>query len=115
MLITNAFSLNMFSNTNASFFTCEIGVGYARQLLVQAGVNSAVGHQDTANIFSKILDLDIPCNRDTVSIEQDCSFIVGQYSGPKLEEGATELPNDAKIKWIYVNVNFDRDDEPDEE
>ena len=66
---------------------------------------SAVGHADTAAVFSSVLGVEIPCNRATVALKEGDVALVGQYSGPRLPEGAVSLPEGAAIKWVIVGVN----------
>lgn len=111
-MLLNAFSLNMVQAFPVTVAVTEITTDEAKQLLLtmaeEAGsgdlVNSAVGHADTAAVFSRVLKLSIPCNRATVSLSKGDRAIVGQYSGPRLPEGATELPEGATIKWLAVSV-----------
>lgn len=63
---------------------------------------SAVGHADTAALLSKLLDRTIPMNRISVKLEPEDFLLVAQYVGPRLPEGATELPPGATIEWWVV-------------
>lgn len=73
---------------------------------------SAVGHADTARVFSAELNMDIQPNRIAVRLSPsiqdriDCVLVgqvVRQDGSPyRLPEGATELPNDATIEWWVV-------------
>ena len=74
-------------------------------LMAYPGWVSAVGHGETALVFSNVLDVDVPMNRATVSLEIGDTIIVGQYSGPRLPEGATMLPEGATIKWAQVSIS----------
>lgn len=111
-MLLNAFSLNMISEFPASIRVTEISVAEARQHLLalaeEAGeaelIQSAVGHTDTAAVFSHVLGVPVPCNRTTVQLRAGDRAIVGQYTGPRLPEGATTLPEGAAIKWLAVEV-----------
>ena len=89
MLILNAFSLNMIVG-DANVAIREVSQKVAASLA--ANCTSAVGHADTAAVFSHILGVEIPCNRATVALRDGDVALVGQYSGPRLPEGATTLP-----------------------
>ena len=102
MFILNAFSLNMIVG-NADVVVREISRAMAA-ILADACV-SAVGHADTAAVFSNVLGVAVPCNRATVALKEGDVALVGQYSGPRLVEGATSLPEGATIKWLVVGVN----------
>ena len=100
--ILNAFSLNMVS-APAEISVREISPEEARSLAM-AGVESAVGHADTAAVFSNQLGVAVPANRVTVSLLKGDTVLVGQYKGPRLPEGATTLPAGATIQWLLVTV-----------
>ena len=101
MFILNAFSLNMIVG-NADVVIREISATTAASLA--ANCTSAVGHADTAAVFSSVLGVEIPCNRVTVALKEGDVALVGQYSGPRLPEGASTLPEGATIKWMVVAV-----------
>ncbi len=84
----------------------EITVEQARNLLAE-GLESAVGHADTAAVFSNVLGLPVATNRATVSLSKGDMVVVGQYRGPRLSEGAKTLPADATIQWVVVRVSYD--------
>jgi len=101
--ITNAFSLAMLANLPRTQLGIElIPASTARELARDAV--SAVGHASTAEIFSEILGLPIKADRRSVRLNRGDSVIVGQYSGPRLPEGATSLPEGAAILWYEVTV-----------
>ena len=101
MFILNAFSLNML-NGNADIVVREVSRAMAASLA--PACISAVGHADTAAVFSAVLGVTVPCNRATVALKDGDVALVGQYSGPRLVEGATTLPDGAAIKWMVVGV-----------
>ena len=101
MFILNAFSLNMIVG-DADIAVREISQAVAASLA--DACTSAVGHADTAAVFSSVLGVEIPCNRATVALKEGDVALVGQYSGPRLPEGATTLPEGATIKWMVVAV-----------
>ena len=101
MFILNAFSLNMLVG-NADVIVREVSQKVAASLA--PAFVSAVGHADTAAVFSNVLGVEIPCNRVTVALKDGDLALVGQYSGPRLPEGATSLPEGAAIKWLVVEV-----------
>ena len=101
MYILNAFSLNMLAG-NADIHVREVSLDTARNLA--KGCVSVVGHADTAAVFADVLGTDVPCNRVSVTLDKGDTALVGQYSGPRLPEGATSLPEGATIKWMIVCV-----------
>jgi len=68
----------------------------------EAVVRSIVGHADTARVFSAMLERDIAPNRESVKLKPHQILLVGQYVGPRLPEGATELPEGASIFWWTI-------------
>ena len=101
MYLLNAFSLNMLAG-NADVHVREVSLDTARNLAKVC--TSAVGHADTAAVFADVLGVPVPCNRVSVSLVHCATALVGQYSGPRLPEGATTLPEGATIKWVVVAV-----------
>lgn len=112
MILLNAFSANMIAEFPVNIRFTEITAAEARLVLMCAAedsgeaecIRSAVGHSDTAAVFSAALNVPVPCRRETVTMARGQQAIVGQYSGPRLPEGATTLPEGASIKWLAVVV-----------
>jgi len=102
LIITNAFSLNMVSVPNGALIWKRLGLLEVAALLLANDFESAVGHQSTANVFSKEIGIHVACKRTTVEFREFSQLVVGQYKGPRLEEGATQLPDGAKIEWFLV-------------
>lgn len=102
MLLTNAFSLNMVAEFPCQISAEEVTVEQARTLAV--GAHSAVGHADTAAVYSSVLELPVEPTRATVALKSGDALLVGQYRGPRLPEGATQLPEGATIVWLVVTV-----------
>jgi hypothetical protein len=116
MKILNAVSLNMLpSLTEGQMYWKKITLEEARDLAWRAAnpdlfgrLESCVGHADTAKVFSTLLGVEVPENRVTVTLGDDFS-LVGQYVGPRLPVGATELPAGARVDWFLVSVGSPRD------
>ena len=68
------------------------------------GAESAVGHPDTAAIFSRLLGREVEHARRHVVLAPGDAVIVGQYAGPRLPEGATSLPEGGRFSWFLVTV-----------
>ena len=106
-IITNAFSLGMVLG-NETLRMVEIPVEQAVSIIIEAQVDgedfvSAVGHEDTARVFSNLLGQRIEKNRVNVKLGEDFEqMLVGQLTGGRLPEGATVLPPDYSIKWFYL-------------
>ena len=102
MYLINAFSVNMLSEFPVSVHFVEISATVMAKLA--QGSVSAIGHADTAELFSTILGVKVPCNRVSVTLKAGDNALLGQYTGPRLPEGATTLPEGASIKWVLINV-----------
>lgn len=90
--LLNAFSLGMCP------VPCEIVVAEVKRPEELSGYLSAIGHPATAAI------LGVECNRETVRLDRGETVLVAQYDGPRLPEGATELPEGASFRWLEVTV-----------
>ena len=98
--LSNAFSLNMFSVED--FTLLRIRKVAASD--VPQAATSAVGHADTARVISGMLGYEIIVNRINVSLQADDVLYVAQYKGPRLAEGATQLPEGATIEFFEVTL-----------
>lgn len=111
LFVLNAFSLSMLQS-DSMWMDKRLAVRHlaedeAKRLLevcheAKYRIVSGVGHADTARVFSGILKAEVPMNRVSVTFDGGDLLLVGQYSGPRLPEGATELPEGATIKWFTV-------------
>jgi hypothetical protein len=104
MKILNAFSLNMLADFPASIQVVEISAADAAHMLARLGAESAVGHEDTAQVMTSILGTEVAFNRASVTLQRGEECLVGQLSGSRLPLGATELPPGATIKWLLVSI-----------
>ncbi len=116
--LSNAFSLSMLTNIDLSRNKIEIsrffderakGEIYSAEQKVIAYIGyekfeSVVGHEDTAALFSSELGTDIQANRISISLKEGDRLIVGQYMGPRLPEGCSELPKGATISWYLITI-----------
>lgn len=102
-MLVNAFSPNMLPEGFSGRLNFElISLDEARELAPQ--VASAVGHADTATLFSAILDTPVEVFRMNVELMPNMWLLLGQYRGPRLPEGATSLPEGASIAWYVVSI-----------
>ncbi len=102
MKLLNAFSLNMVPVFPTDIHIEEIPLTQAQELATD--LESAVGHADTAAVFSSVLGTSVATNRANVSLSQGETVLVGQYRGPRLPEGCKTLPEGATIQWLLVTV-----------
>jgi uncharacterized protein DUF1874 len=104
MYLINSFSAGMLTDFPAKVDFSEIDVKTARLIFEKFGLQSAVGHADTAAVFSAALGMPVEFNRTSVSLHDYA--VLGQYVGPRLPEGATQLPEGASIKWLLIEVQY---------
>jgi len=109
VVIANAFSLNMLdlSEGLTDLEVYATSAELVREEIATAEecggeVVSIVGHADTAAVFSTLLGRPVPVNRVNIKLTQGVILLVGQYIGPRLPEGATTLPEGARIEWWTV-------------
>ena len=106
----NALSLGMLDHLDPEGSCCgtlEVVALTTTEAAVWAAENewtSCVGHQDTALLFSAMLEQTVVMRRESTSLRPGDSILVGQYNGPRLPEGALQLPTGAKIRWMLVTV-----------
>lgn len=91
MYLLNAFSLQMLKD-----FPCNVTINEVNEL--PDGLESVVGHQDTANV------LGVACNRVNVALEKGDTCYVAQLQGGRLPEGSTTLPDGFKFKFLKVTI-----------
>ena len=103
--IGNAFSLNMLSG-DCQVRVINLTLHQAKHYVTQRNPTSVVGHADTAAIMEGLLGTLVPMNRASLNLGEGDELLVGQYSGPRLPEGAATLPEGATIRWILVTVEF---------
>lgn len=104
--LLNALSINFFAaelqmNHGVMLSVIKIGTEQAKQELLQ-GFDSFVGHADLANILFQILGIQIPVHRGQYEFQPGDLMIIAQYTGPRLPEGATQLPDGAEIQFFRV-------------
>jgi hypothetical protein len=63
-----------------------------------------VGHTDTAQLFTALLGRSVLAQRTSVTLKRGDEMVVGQYIGSRLPEGATSLPEGAKIAWMHALI-----------
>lgn len=91
MFLLNAFSLQMLQDFPAT-------VRFEEVEKIPEGLESAIGHQDTANV------LGVPCNRVNVTLKKGDIAFVAQLQGGRLPEGSTTLPEGFSFKFLKVIV-----------
>lgn len=103
--LANAFSLNMLPSASERIAIETLAsADDAREWLLALPFVSAVGHESTADLLTNLLQLPIACSRSTLKLQPGDSLLVAQYSGSRLPEGATSLPEGATITWYAVEL-----------
>jgi hypothetical protein len=104
--LSNAFSLGMLNNPNVVLDITELTDENVKAMLQMNDVKSVVGHQSTADFISAVLGIDVPMNREQVSLSVGDTIIVFQLQA-RLPEGKVltkEEINQIPYKWICVDV-----------
>lgn len=103
MWLVNSFSLNMLRDpSGARLSVRELDEVEAREIAREA--RSAIGHADTAARLERLLAIPVATHRASIEVGAGDSLLVAQLRGPRLAEGATTLPEDARIVWLLVQV-----------
>jgi hypothetical protein len=103
MLLLNAISLNMLPDSPLGNLEVRvISAGEAAAMCRSKGVESAVGHADTAAIFSNLLGVPVEPRWVSVTLAPNCPALVGQYRGLRLPEGATFGSWEAWVDWYVI-------------
>lgn len=106
-IIANAFSVNMMDP--GRFHLVEfIPITKEKfiEIVKERDWESSIGHQSMADLLSEMTGEVIPMNRknDKINSSADGTIVLAQYTGPRLQEGATELPEGAQIEFYLVHV-----------
>ena len=106
--VTNAFSINMLppqkSMCTVEFY--KLTTEEARHIVSEYPFRSYIGHADLANIASQILGVQLEVNRETLILQEGDRVLVIQYRGPRLPEGATQLPDGAQIEFWLAYLSY---------
>lgn len=103
MYICNAFSIQMLQSDSAVFVR-EIQVQDVLHLSERFGLQSAIGHADTAAVVSGLLGIELPANRVNVQLGSKDRCVVAQLMGGRLPEGSTTLPKTMQIKFFCIET-----------
>jgi hypothetical protein len=104
--VGNSFSLNMLEQFPAKLAIEEVDLEQVKQMLSTKEFMSAVGHQATAEILSKILGLPVIFNRQSIKLTEHDTLVVFQLM-TRLPEGAVLGEEELKTlphKFILVKI-----------
>ena len=105
MYLLNSFSGSMLPDCYHSRGEFEtLTLDEAKSYLASYGLDSCIGHDDTASLFSSLLGRKVPCVRKSITLYTGDTAILGQYKGPRLPEGTTRLPEGATIIWYKISM-----------
>lgn len=79
-------------------------VPVTKEEVAGSGFTSVVGHQDTANVLTTLLGVEVATQRVSVHLDSSDVLYVAQVTGGRLPEGATTLP--AGIELIFLRVSL---------
>ena len=99
----NAFSLQMLAG-DATVKVTEVTLSDVSALLDSNEFQSVIGHADTANIVSGLVEQEVACNRASVQLSPDDVLLVAQVTGGRLPEGTTELPEGFQLSFRKVTL-----------
>jgi hypothetical protein len=108
MILTNAFSLNMIEVTESETLSVKIikiSLDQAKKICINVDTN-AIGHSDTDRLVRGQLNNDLIPSGERLTVQMDSTtvLLVAQYKGPRLPEGATELPEGSRIDYLVVSL-----------
>jgi len=84
---------------------------------LRGDLECCIGHQNTCDVLAGMISekignpVSLSANRVSIALVPGEEIIVAQYIGPRLPEGATELPEGAKIEFLRVTVLDPREEE----
>jgi len=85
VFISNAFSINMVKSP-ANLTIAEVDINDVKNIVTTNSFTSAIGHNSTSEILSKLLGVEVPTNRISISLNNDDILIVFQVM-VRIEEG----------------------------
>ena len=106
-VLANSFSISMIADMvwedkGDNFAGLPISVKAVRPESIPSDIYSVVGHADTARVIGNIIGREVPVNRETYKVSPGDVLYVAQYIGPRLPEGATQLPEGAEIRFYKI-------------
>lgn len=106
LYLMNAIPNAMFSAFTATLIL-QISDETVKAKLKENQFTSAVGHQSTADIYSKLLGIDIPANRITIKFKKGDLYIAGLFTLPRrLNENeflSEEELLSLKVNWVLID------------
>lgn len=102
--IANAFSLQMLPD-GLQIWVTPVTPESVADRCSDTPWSSIVGHADTAAVISRQLGFEVPHNRVSIELKPGDVLYVGQLTGGRLPEGASELPPEGfSLAWRKVEI-----------
>jgi hypothetical protein len=113
--LTNAFSLQMIKDLVRKDWELNITLreldAEDLKVLLNTYFTSAIGHQGTAQFLSRLLGIEVPVNRQAITLKHGDKLIVVQPMEMRLQPGQEltadammELYKQGKVKFILITV-----------
>ena len=99
-ILANAFSINMLNVDGI----LNVQFEEITSADIPVDAESQIGHKDMADLLTNLLSRDVKVNRANCKLTKSDELYVAQYIGPRLSEGAVDLPEGATIKFFKVTV-----------
>jgi hypothetical protein len=104
IFVSNAFSLSMLTSFPANLIVKEVSINDVKEILKRHSFTSAVGHQATADVLSKLLNVQVPFNRIQIQLREGDALIVFQLM-TRLEEGKVLTEDElSKLQFKFLLV-----------
>ena len=113
ILLNCSFNLNMIENLEnvktVKTISSIIEEETFKNLLEKENPENYIGHADLVNVLNSSLGVNLKAERKTLKVKgNEERIIIVQYIGERLPEGATKLPEKAKIKFVFEEVFIER-------
>ena len=110
LYLSNAFSINMIPDADRNYRFLFLAPFEAAAILyvLRDRLTNIIGHADTAALVELVLRAQVPAlelpepQRLTVQLAVADEVLVAQYTGPRLPEGVTQLPEGARLEFWLV-------------
>jgi hypothetical protein len=103
LYLSSTFSINMLAKEGQAIKFYPIPLSEAKKLATISWITSAVGHQSTAEVYSRLLGVEVPCQRMDVRLGKKDALLIGSIKGGRLPEGAVLSEVDpSSIEWWVI-------------
>ena len=109
----NAFSLQMVKPPTFFEQSAVTKERMTDELKNNPHIVKVVGHRETADVLTEMLGVEIPYNRQSITLKPGDTLYVAQVIGGRLPEGSTTLPPGVRIEFRCVDIigGFDEEKE----